>query len=207
MQTKNMLMTVSDLHQINEFSSLSLGNSYTELVTRVHWRLRSSTELAICFQSSSSSPSSLAPKRTSSWRTGFLAVEKKELRKLSYMSFTILNLQFLKYITPEELLYTCILCQKRKILYNAPENLHNGTLSLCSISTCRTANMFWNRGVIFLSSPPLGPGSQKEKTTCFSVMLLFTIISSVGSRFCSSSHLWIPLETNHLLLLSFFPLS
>lgn len=96
MQTKNMLMTVSDLHQINEFSSLPLGNSYTELVTSVHWRLRSSTELAICFQSSSSSPSSLAPKRTSSWRTGFLAVEKKELRKLSYMSFTILNLQFLK---------------------------------------------------------------------------------------------------------------
>lgn len=133
MQTKNMLMTVSDLHQINEFSSLSLGNSYTELVTSVHWRLRSSTELAICFQSSSSSPSSLAPKRTSSWRTGFLAVEKKELRKLSYMSFTILNLQFLKYITPEELLYTCILCQKRKIYkyYIMPQKTYTMVLYHC----------------------------------------------------------------------------
>lgn len=200
-----MLMTVSDLHQINEFSSLSLGNSYTELVTSVHWRLRSSTELAICFQSSSSSPSSLAPKRTSSWRTGFLAVEKKELHVLYNSLFTIFEI----YHTRRTTLYMYFVSKTKNIwiLYNAPENLHNGTLSLCSISTCRTANMFWNRGVIFLSSPPLGPGSQKEKTTCFSVMLLFTIISSVGSRFCSSSHLWIPLETNHLLLLSFFPLS
>lgn len=124
-------MTVSDLHQINEFSSLSLGNSYTSVLSQLPVYIEGYGLLP-----SWQFVSNHLHRHLHLWPLNEHRAEEQDSqlwKKKSYMSFTILYLQFLKYITPEELLYTCILCQKRKIYkyYIMPQKTYTMVLYHC----------------------------------------------------------------------------